>query len=156
MAFIDGTVVNVALPALQTDLHATVAQRAVGGRGLHAVPGRADPAGRVAGRPFGRRRIYGIGRGALRPRLDLVRTGAEYRPAHRRAGVQGIGGALLVPGSLAIIGASFRRDAARGRAIGTWSAFASITTAVGPVLGGLLVDACFVAGGLLHQRAAWP
>src|SRR6185369_8584298 len=53
--------------------------------------------------------------------------------------VQGVGGALLVPGSLAIISASFDQDH-RGKAIGTWSGFSAITTAIGPVLGGWLVE----------------
>jgi MFS family permease len=55
-----------------------------------------------------------------------------------RAG-QGVGGALLVPGSLAIISASFREDE-RGKAIGTWSGFTAITAAIGPVLGGWLIE----------------
>ena len=67
--------------------------------------------------------------------------------------VQGAAGALLVPGSLAIIGASFH-DADRGRAIGAWSGLAGVASAVGPFLGGWLIDAFSWRLGLPHQRPA--
>ena len=67
--------------------------------------------------------------------------------------VQGIGGALLVPGSLAIIGASFGEDR-RGAAIGAWSAFTTVTAALGPVMGGWLVQAASWRLCLLSQRPA--
>jgi MFS family permease len=71
-----------------------------------------------------------------------LRCGAASPPTSRSSSsraVQGIGGALLVPGSLAIISASFAEDV-RGKAIGTWSGHSLITTALGPLLGGYLID----------------
>ncbi|MFY9610048.1 MAG: MFS transporter [Blastocatellia bacterium] len=139
LAFIDGTVVNVALPALQADLNANVVdvQWVVESYALFLAA--LVLVGGSLGDRFGRRLIFGIGVGlfagasawcGLAPNVDQLIIGRA---------VQGIGGALLVPGSLAIISASFSEDA-RGRAIGTWSGFTSITAAVGPVIGGWLIE----------------
>src|SRR6185295_20234300 len=88
---------------------------------------------------LGRRLVFLIGVGifALASIWCAVSPGIEHLIAARA--VQGVGGALLVPGSLAIISASFPASK-RGRAIGTWSGFSAITTAIGPVLGGWLVE----------------
>ena len=139
MVFIDGTVVNVALPALQSDLHATVidVQWVVGAYALFLAA--LLLMGGSLGDNFGRKRIYIIGVSVfalasiwcgLAPNIDHL--------IYARA-AQGVGGALLVPGSLAIISSSFDEDE-RGRAIGTWSGFTAITAAVGPVLGGWLIE----------------
>lgn len=139
MAFIDGTVVNVALPRLQTDLGATStdAQWVVEAYSLFLAA--LILVGGSLGDRLGRKRIYAIGIGLFT--VASVACGLAPIPLTlivARA-VQGIGGALLVPGSLAIIAATFG-GAERGRAIGTWSGFTTITSAIGPVLGGWLVQ----------------
>ncbi|HKS28794.1 MAG TPA: MFS transporter [Pyrinomonadaceae bacterium] len=139
MVFIDGTVVNVALPALQTHLNASVVdvQWVVEAYALFLAA--LLLAGGSLGDHFGRKRIYGIGVAlfALASVWCGLAPGINQLILARAA--QGIGGALLVPGSLAIISAAFREEE-RGRAIGTWSGFTAITSAVGPVLGGWLIE----------------
>ena len=139
MAFIDSTVVNVALPVLQTELKATVAdvQWVVEAYALFLAA--LILVGGSLGDHFGRRRIYAMGIALF----TLASLACGFAPnvtflIIARA-VQGIGGAMLVPGSLAIIGAFFDSER-RGRAIGTWSGFTAITSALGPVLGGWLVQ----------------
>jgi EmrB/QacA subfamily drug resistance transporter len=139
MAFIDSTVVNVALPVLQTELRATVAdvQWVVEAYALFLAA--LILVGGSLGDHYGRRRMYATGIALF----TLASLACGFAPnitflIIARA-VQGIGGALLVPGSLAIIGAFFNSEQ-RGRAIGTWSGFTAITSALGPVLGGWLVQ----------------
>jgi EmrB/QacA subfamily drug resistance transporter len=139
MAFIDGTVVNVALPALQQTLNATVvdAQWVVESYALFLAA--LLLVGGSMGDHYGRRRIFCIGAGLFA--LASVWCGAAPGVGQlivARA-VQGIGGAMLVPGSLAIISSSFSEER-RGRAIGTWSGFTAITAAIGPVVGGWLIE----------------
>ncbi|MEA2597846.1 MAG: hypothetical protein QOF01_4315 [Thermomicrobiales bacterium] len=140
MAFIDGTVVNVALPALQDDFGATQAgvQWVVQAYALFLAA--LLLVGGSLGDHFGRRRIFALGVALFT--VASVGCGAAGSIGQLIAArsVQGIGGALLVPGSLAIISASFPNREERGRAIGTWSGFTAITTALGPVLGGWLVE----------------
>ncbi len=139
MAFIDSTVVNVALPVLQTELKATVAdvQWVVEAYALFLAA--LILVGGSLGDHFGRRRIYATGITLF----TLASLACGFAPTITflivARAVQGIGGALLVPGSLAIIGAFFDSEQ-RGRAIGTWSGFTAITSALGPVLGGWLVQ----------------
>jgi EmrB/QacA subfamily drug resistance transporter len=139
MVFIDGTVVNVALPALQTNLHATAVdvQWVVEAYALFLAA--LLLLGGSLGDHFGRKRIYGIG--VVLFALASIWCGLSPNITHliiARA-VQGIGGALLVPGGLAIISASFP-EAERGQAIGTWSGSTAITTAMGPIIGGWLIE----------------
>jgi EmrB/QacA subfamily drug resistance transporter len=139
MVFIDGTVVNVALPALQREFDATLqqAQWVVESYAL-LLAALLLPGGAAADR-FGRRRVFAIGVALFgAASLWCAMAGSIQQLVLARA-VQGIGGALLVPGSLAIISASFPKDE-RGRAIGTWSGFTAMTAASGPVLGGWLID----------------
>ena len=139
LAFIDGTVVNVALPALQTNLNATVVdvQWVVEAYALFLAA--LLLVGGSLGDIYGRRRIYVMGVVVFTIASAGCGLAASVNQLIFARAVQGIGAALLVPGSLAIISASFaERD--RGRAIGTWSGFTAMTTAVGPVLGGWLIE----------------
>ena len=139
MAFIDSTVVNVALPALQASFHVGVTdvQWVVESYGL--ILAALILVGGSLGDLFGRRSMFVLG--------VVIFAGASvacgvassiYQLIFARS-VQGLGAALLVPGSLAIISTSFD-EKSRGQAIGTWSGFTAITTAVGPVVGGWLVE----------------
>jgi EmrB/QacA subfamily drug resistance transporter len=139
MVFIDGTVVNVALPALQSSLNATAVdvQWVVEAYALFLAA--LLLLGGSLGDHFGRRRIYAIG--VVLFALASVWCGLAPNIGQLIAAraLQGIGGAMLVPGSLAIISASFPEDE-RGQAIGTWSGSTAITTAMGPVIGGWLIE----------------
>ena len=139
MAFIDGTVVNVALPFLQTNLNAT----AIGIQWVVEAYSLFLSAlllvGGSLGDRFGRRRIFNLGVVIFAIASALCGMAANIEELIAARAVQGIGGALLVPGSLALISSSFN-EKERGKAIGTWSGFSAITTAIGPVLGGWLVE----------------
>ena len=139
MAFIDGTIVNVAAPKFQSAFHATVVdvQWVIESYGLFLSS--LILVGGALGDRLGRRFVFLIGVAifavasaacGLAPNIAFLIIARAF---------QGIGAALLVPGSLAIISACFD-EASRGRAIGTWSAFTAITTALGPVLGGWLIE----------------
>ena len=139
MAFIDSTVVNVALPALQLTFHATVidVQWVVESYGL--LLGALILVGGAAGDLFGRRKVFltGVILFALASAACGLAQTIQQLIAARA--LQGLGAAFLTPGSLAIISASFPEQE-RGRAIGTWSGFSAMTTALGPVLGGWLIQ----------------
>jgi EmrB/QacA subfamily drug resistance transporter len=139
LTFIDGTVVNVALPALQADLQATITDVQWVIEAYALFLGALILVGGSLGDQFGRKRVFLFG--VIVFTAASVACGFAGSPGMLIAGraLQGIGAAFLVPGSLAIISATF--DAAeRGRAIGTWSGFSAITTAIGPVTGGWLVE----------------
>lgn len=139
LAFIDGTVVNVALPALQSSLGASLAGVQWIVEAYALTLSALLLTGGFLGDRYGRRRIFVVGVAifaAASAACGLSRTVTEIVAARA---AQGLGAALLVPGSLALISASFSADD-RGRAIGTWSGFTSITAAVGPVVGGWLVE----------------
>lgn len=139
MAFIDSTVVNVALPAIQASFHATVVdmQWVVESYGLFL--GALILVGGSLGDMVGRRLIFLVGVGIFSAASAGCGAASSVNQLLISRSIQGVGAALLVPGSLAIISASFD-DKSRGQAIGTWSGFTAITTAVGPVLGGWLVQ----------------
>jgi EmrB/QacA subfamily drug resistance transporter len=139
MAFIDSTVVNVALPALQAGFHATVVdvQWVVESYGLFLAA--LILVGGSLGDLFGRRRIFVLGVAIFAVASAACGFASNVHQLIIARSIQGIGAALLVPGSLAIISTSFD-EKSRGQAIGTWSGFTAITTAIGPVLGGWLVE----------------
>src|ERR1700730_2082865 len=139
MAFIDGTAVNVALPALQLDLHATIRNVQWLVESYTLFLAALLLTGGSIGDLYGRRKIFTIG--VILFTVASVWCGVAGNVGELIAarGVQGIGGALLIPNSLALISVSFTREE-RGRAIGTWSGFTAITTVIGPVLGGWLVQ----------------
>ena len=139
MAFIDGTVVNVALPALQSALHATLAdvQWVVESYALFLAA--LLLIGGSLGDLYGRRRIFAAGVVTFSIASIWCGLAPDIAQLIVARSVQGIGAALLVPGSLALISANFSENA-RGRAIGTWSGFTAITAAIGPVLGGWFIE----------------
>jgi EmrB/QacA subfamily drug resistance transporter len=138
MAFIDGTVVNVALPAIQANFHTTVVnvQWVVESYGLFL--GALILVGGSLGDLFGRRLVFLAGVAIFAAASAACGMASTIDRLILARSIQGVGAALLVPGSLAMISASFD-EKTRGRAIGTWSGFTSITTAIGPVLGGWML-----------------
>ena len=139
MAFIDGTVVNVALPALQKNLDATVVDVQWVIEAYALFLSALLLVGGSLGDHYGRRKIFLIGTAAFALASAVCGFAATVQQLIAARAIQGIGAALLVPGSLAIISRSFSENE-RGRAIGTWSGFSAITTAAGPVFGGWLIE----------------
>ena len=139
MAFIDGTVVNVALPALQQALNASVVDVQWVIEAYSLLLSAFLLAGGSLGDEFGRRRIFLLGIALFASASAGCGLAQTIRQLIAARALQGIGAALLVPGSLAIISSSFAVED-RGRAIGTWSGFSAVTAAVGPVLGGWLIE----------------
>src|SRR5262252_6024203 len=139
MVFIDGTVVNVALPALQSNLHATVTDVQWVIEAYTLFLAALLLLGGSLGDKFGRRKIYAIGVSLFAVASVWCGLAPNIQQLIVARAAQGIGGALLVPGSLAIISATFTEDE-RGKAIGTWSGATAITTALGPLVGGWLIE----------------
>ncbi|HEY6411857.1 MAG TPA: MFS transporter [Ktedonobacteraceae bacterium] len=139
MAFIDGSVVNVALPVIQRELNATTTDVQWIVEAYSLFLAALILVGGSLGDHFGRRRVFAIGIAVFTLASIWCGLAPNVQQLIIARAVQGIGGALLIPGSLAIISASYSEEQ-RGRAFGTWSAFTAITTLVGPVLGGVLVQ----------------
>jgi EmrB/QacA subfamily drug resistance transporter len=140
MAFLDSTVVNVALPKIGEDLHASTSALQWILNGYLLTLASLILLGGSLGDRLGRRRVFqaGIALFTLASLLCAVAPTVELLIFARL--IQGIGGALLTPGSLAILEASFR-PADRARAIGAWSGLGGVATAFGPLLGGWLIAA---------------
>jgi EmrB/QacA subfamily drug resistance transporter len=139
MAFLDGTIVNVALPHIGADLDADVAGLQWTVNGYLLTLAAFVLLGGALGDRFGRKRVFLLGvlwftvasvLCGIAPNIEFL-IGARF--------LQGAGSALLTPGSLALIQASFRPED-RGKAIGMWSGLAGVSTALGPFLGGWLID----------------
>jgi len=139
MAFIDGTVVNVALPALQKALATTVADVQWVVEAYSLFLSALLLVGGSLSDLYGRRLVFATGVALFTLASVLCGLAESINQLIIARGVQGIGAAMLVPGSLAIISASFSEEE-RGQAIGTWSGFSAITAAIGPVIGGWLIE----------------
>jgi MFS family permease len=139
IAYIDESVVNVALPAIETDLGASavVVQWLVNAYTL--CLSALLLVGGAAGDRFGRRLIFVIGTGVFGAASLWCTVSPNVVHLILARGLQGMGAALLIPSSLAIIGASFD-ESERGKAIGTWAGVSAVAAALGPLLGGWIVD----------------
>ena len=136
----DNTILNVALPRLVDDLDATTSQLQWIVDAYTLVYAGLLLTGGSLGDRYGRRRIFVIGTIAFVAASLLCAVAPTVETLIGARLIQGVGGALLTPGSLAMIEASFRaRD--RPRAIGAWSGLTGVSTAIGPLVGGYLVDA---------------
>jgi EmrB/QacA subfamily drug resistance transporter len=138
MAFLDGTVVNVAIPDIGRDLNASTSSLQWILNGYLLTLASLILLGGSLGDRYGRRRIFVVGTGlfTVASLLCAIAPNVSLLVAARL--LQGIGGALLTPGSLAMIESSFR-PGDRARAIGAWSGLGGVATALGPLLGGYLV-----------------
>jgi EmrB/QacA subfamily drug resistance transporter len=139
MAFINGTVTNVALPSIQSDLGAPLAQAQWIVQVYALLLATLLLVGGSLGDHFGHRRVFVLGISIFA--LGSVGCAVAASPGQLIAArvVQALGAAGLIPGSLAILGAAFEGER-RGAAIGTWSSFAGISAVLGQVLGGYLID----------------
>jgi EmrB/QacA subfamily drug resistance transporter len=139
LSYIDESVVNVALPTIETDLAASAAvtQWLVNAYMLSLTA--LVLIGGAAGDQFGRRRIFVTGTALFAAASLWCGVAPDIAQLMLARIIQGAGAALLIPCSLALIGATFD-ESERGRAIGTWAAFSAISAAFGPVLGGFIVD----------------
>jgi EmrB/QacA subfamily drug resistance transporter len=139
LAFIDGTVVSVALPAIAREFRATGTEVQWVVEAYALLLSALLLVGGSLGDRFGRRRVYALGVALFTLASIACGLATSVRGLILARSLQGIGGALLIPGALALISASFT-PGERGRAIGTWSGFSGITAAIGPLLGGWLVN----------------
>ena len=139
LAFIDGSVVNVGLSAIGADFHASASglQWVVNG---YLLPlGALLLLGGAAGDRFGRRNLLIAGTALFAAASVMCAAAPSMAWLLTGRGLQGIGSALLMPNSLAILGSSFSGEA-KGRAVGIWAAMSAAMAAIGPVLGGWLID----------------
>ncbi len=140
VAFIDGSVVNVALPALARDLGAGPSALTWAINAYLLPLGALILLGGGLGDHFGRRRLFLLGLVLFTLASLICAAAPSFAWLLAGRGLQGLGAALLMPNSLAILGSAFTGEA-RGRAIGTWAAVGALAGALGPILGGWLVDA---------------
>jgi EmrB/QacA subfamily drug resistance transporter len=139
MAFIDGSIVTIALPSIQSDLRTSFATLQWVVNAYALMLGTLILIGGGVGDRFGRRRIFLIGIGVFAIASIGCALAQDARVLIGGRIIQGIGAAFMIPQSLAIIAATFPRDV-RGRAIGIWAGMSAVTTALGPPLGGFLID----------------
>lgn len=139
MAFIDSTVVNIALPAMQEEFNVGIERIQWVIETYSLFLSALILLGGSLGDRFGRRRIFLIGTWSFAAASVLCAIAPNLWTLNVARCLQGIGAALLVPSSLAVISASFP-PSRRGTAIGTWTAFSALTTALGPPVGGLVIE----------------
>ncbi len=139
MVFIDGTVVNLTLPVLQTEFRATLAQTQWVVEAYTLFLAALMLVGGSLGDRLGRRRIFAVGVLVFAGASAWCGAASSMSQLITARALQGVGGALLTPASLALISAAFPPKT-RGKAIGTWSGFSAILAGLGPVGGGWLID----------------
>lgn len=139
MAFINGSVVNVALPAIQSSLDASVADMQWVISIYAFIIGTLILTGGSAGDYYGRKRVFGSGVFVFLVTTIWCGLAPDVHQLIIARGGQALGGAMIIPGSLAIITDLYEQEQ-RGKAIGTWSGFTALATALGPLMGGILVD----------------
>ena len=162
LAFVDGSVVNVALPAVERDLASSGASAASIGWLINAyllTLGALVLVGGAAGDRYGRKRMFMAGIAVFTVASLACALAPGFGSLLAARSLQGVGAALLVPSSLALLGAAFEGEA-RGSAVGTWAAASAIAGALGPVAGGWLVDvvgwrAIFLVNVPIAAAAAW-
>jgi len=139
MVFLDGTVVNIAVPAIGRDLHAGISGVQWVLDAYLVVLSALLLLGGSLGDRYGRRRVFAIGLSIFTASSVLCGIAPDLGLLIAARGLEGVGGALLVPGSLAILSAAFRTEDRR-RAIGAWSGLTGVSTAIAPLVGGWLTD----------------
>ena len=139
LTFIDGSALGVALPAIQKDLGAGPAAVQWVSNAYLLTLGALVLIGGAAGDRFGRRRVFLIGVGLFTLASIACGLSPDVRFLIGARAVQGIGAALLTPGALALIGATFPPEE-RGKAFGAWAGAGAIFGMVGPLVGGWLAD----------------
>lgn len=139
MSMIDGTAVNVALPIVQRELHASSADIQWVVEGYALFVSALLLVGGALGDRYGRRRMFVLGTAIFAVASIACALAASSQMLVAARCIQGVGGALMIPESLALITSAYD-EKARGRAIGTWSAASAVTTILGPVLGGWLTQ----------------
>ena len=159
MAFVDESVVNVALPRMESDLHTTLAAMQWVVNAYTLCMSALLLVGGAAGDQFGRRRVFVIGVLVFAAASLVCGLAPNVQALIGARAVQGVGAALLVPCSLALIGASYD-EKERGAAIGIWSGATAIAAGVAPLVGGTLVDhlswrAIFLINPLLAIPTVW-
>lgn len=138
--FVDGTVVNVALPAIADDLDAGLATQQWVIESYLLMLGSLILIGGSLSDLFGRRRVFGLGAAGFGVTSVLCAAAPTAELLVAARALQGVAGALLVPSALAVIVSTFPENE-RAAAIGSWTAWAGVSTLIGPFAGGLLVDA---------------
>jgi EmrB/QacA subfamily drug resistance transporter len=139
IAFLDGTIVNVALPAIAEDLDASLGDLQWVLNGYLVTLTALLLLGGVLGDRYGRRRVFLLGLAGFTIASVLCGAAPNVQVLIGARALQGVGAAMLVPGSLAILSAVFHPDD-RARAVGAWSGLSGIATAIGPFAGGWLID----------------
>jgi EmrB/QacA subfamily drug resistance transporter len=140
MGFIDGSVVSIAIPAIRADLNASLGDAQWISNGYMLFLASLILLGGAAGDRFGLRRVFSGGIALFVAASLLCALSPSPLFLELCRAVQGIGAAFMVPGSLALIAKAYPRDS-RGKAIGIWATAASLTTILGPILGGALLSA---------------
>jgi len=139
VAFLDGTIVNVAVPSIADDLDASLADLQWVLNAYLVTLSAFVLLGGSFGDRFGRRRVFLLGLGGFTAASVLCGLAPNVEVLIAARAVQGVGAALLVPGSLAILSATFHPDD-RAAAVGAWSGLGGVAGAIGPFLGGYLID----------------
>ena len=140
MGFIDGSVISIAIPAIRSDLGATLADAQWISNGYLLFLSALILLGGAAGDRFGLRKVFGLGIVAFVIASMVCAVAPTPLVLVIARAVQGMGAAFMVPGSLAIIAKAYPREE-RGRAIGIWAAASSLTSIAGPIIGGFLLTA---------------